>query len=108
MADYLFFADGVPISDPVSSDSEEDLDISGVNLDEEEPEVRFNDPSVDAEDLAAAPQINLNSSRKRPRDSVEDEDEILEGSGLFAKRSRIPGCPDMKEWLIKNKKPASL
>ena len=46
MADYLSFADGVPISDPVSSDSEEDLDISGVNLDEEEPEVQFNDPTL--------------------------------------------------------------
>ena len=79
-----------------------------MNLDEEEPEVRFNDPSVNAEDLAAAPQINLNSSRKRSRDNAEDEEEIFEGSGLFAKRSRIPGCPDMKEWLIKNKKPASL
>ena len=55
MADYLSFANGVPILDPVSSDSEEDLDISGVNLDEEELEVQFNDPSIDAEDLAAAP-----------------------------------------------------
>ena len=108
MADYLFFADGVPISDPVSSDSEEDLDISGVNLDEEEPEVRFNDSSIDAEDLAVVPLINPDSSRKRPRDNAEDEEEIFEGSGLFAKRPRIPGCPDMKEWLIKNKKPASL
>ena len=108
MADYLFFANGVPISDPVSSDSEEDLDISCVNLDEEEQEVRFNDPRVDAEDLAAAPQINPDSSRKRPRDNAEDKEEILEGNGLFAKRPRIPGCPDMKEWLIKNKKPASL
>ena len=62
MADYLSFVDGVPISDPVSSDSEEDLDISGVNLEEEEPEVRFNDLSVDAEDLAAVPQINLDLS----------------------------------------------
>ena len=33
MADYLSFADGVPISDPVSFDSEEDLDMSGVNMD---------------------------------------------------------------------------
>ena len=55
MADYLSFADGVPSSDPVSSDSDEELDVSGVNLDEEEPEVRFDDPNVDAEDLAAAP-----------------------------------------------------
>ena len=62
MADYISFADGVPISDPVSSDSEEDLDISGVNLDEEDPEVRFNDLSVDGEDLAAALQINPDSS----------------------------------------------
>ena len=108
MADYLSFADGVPISDPVSSDSEEDLDISGMNLDEEEPEVRFNDPSVDAEDLVAASQINLDSSRKCWLDDAEDEEEIFEGSGLFAKRPRISGCPNMKEWLIKNKKPASL
>ena len=58
MADYLSFADGVPISDLVSSDSEEDLDISGVNLDEEKPEVRFNDPSMDSEDLVVAPTLN--------------------------------------------------
>ena len=108
MADYLSFADGVPILDPESSDSDEELDVSGVNLDEEEPEVQFDDSNVDAEDLATAPQINPNSSRKRPRDDAEDEEEIFEGSGLFTKRPRIPGCPNMKECLIKNKKPASL
>ena len=110
MADYLSFADGVPISDPVSSDSEEDLDISGVNLDEEEPEVRFNDPCIESEDLAVTPISNLEASRKRPRndDDAQNEEELIEGSGLFAKWPRISGCPDMKEWLMKNKKPASL
>ena len=55
MTDYLSFVDGITISDPVSSDSEEELNVSGLNLDEEEPEVRFNDPSAESEDLAVAP-----------------------------------------------------
>ena len=108
MADYLSFADGVPISNPASSDSDEELNMSGINLDEEEPEVRFNDPNADSEVLATVSLTDPDSSRKRPRDDVEYEEELIEGSGLFAKQPRIPGCPDMKEWLIKNKKPTSL
>ena len=88
MADYLSFADGITISDPVSSDSEEELNVSGVNLDEEEPEVRFNDPCIESEDLVIAPISNPEASRKRPRDDDDDQDEeeLIEGSGLFAKR----------------------
>ena len=108
MADYLSFADGVPISDLASSDSDEELNISGINLDEEEPEVRFNDPNADLEVLATVLLTDPDSSRKRPRDDVEHEEELIEGSGLFAKWPLIPGCPDMKEWLLKNKNPASL
>ena len=108
MADYLSFADGVPISDPASSDSDEELNISEINLDEEEPEVRFNDPNADLEVLATSSITDPDVSQKRPRDEVESEEELIEGSGLFAKRPRIPGCPDMKEWLLKNKNPASL
>ena len=66
MVDYLSFADGVPISDPASSDSNEKLNISGINLDEEEPEVRFNDPNADLEVLATVPLTDPDSSRKRP------------------------------------------
>ena len=110
MADYLSFADGVPISVPALSDSDEDFNMEGVNLDEEEPEVRFDDPNVASDDLAVAPSSNPEVSRKRPRDDddAHNEEELIEGSGLFAKRPRIPGCPDMKEWLLKNKKPVSL
>ena len=102
--------DGINISYPMSSDSEEELNVSGLNLDEEEPEVRFNDPCIESEDLAVAPNSNSEASRKRPRDDddAQDEEELIEGSKLFAKWPRILGCPDMKEWLMKNKKPASL
>ena len=48
------------------------------------------------------------ASRKCPQDDAQDKEELIEGSGRFAKRARIPGCTDMKRWLIKNKKPASL
>ena len=87
MADYLLFTDGITILDPVSSDSEEELNVSGLNLDEEEPEVRFNDPCIESEDLAVAPISNPEASRKRPRDDddAQDEEELIEGSGLFAK-----------------------
>ena len=105
MADYLSFAGGITISDPVSSDSEEELNVSGLNLDEEEPEVRFNNSSVESEDLAVAPISNPEASRKRPRDDdddAQDEEELIEGNGLFAKRPPISGCPDMKEWLMKS------
>ena len=73
--------------------------------------MRFNDPCIESEDLAVTPISNPEASRKRPRDDnddAQDEEELIEGSGLFTKRPRIPGCPDMKEWLVKNKKPASL
>ena len=72
MADYLSFAYGINISDPVSSDSEEELNVSGLNLDEEEPEVRFNDPCIESEDLAVAPILNPEAPRKRPRDDDDD------------------------------------
>ena len=68
MADYLSFAYGVPISVPVLSDSDEDFNMEGVNLDEDEPEVRFDDPNVASDDLAVAPSSNLEVSRKRSRD----------------------------------------
>ena len=91
MADYLSFADGITISDPVSSDSsdsKEELNVSGLNLDEEEPEVQFNDLCIESEDMAVAPILNPEASRKRPRDDddAQDEEELIEGSGLFAKR----------------------
>ena len=113
MADYLSFADGVPISNPVSSDSDEELNVMGLTLDEE-PEVRFNDPDLSMEYLAIASVPAPASStdpevgQKRPRDDAQSEEELIEGSGLFAKRPRIPGYPDMKKWLMKNKKHASL
>ena len=109
MADYLFFADGVPISVPALSDSDEDFNMEGMNLDEEEPEVRFDDPNVASDDLAVAP-LYPEVTRKRPcdDDDAQNEEELIEGSGHFAKRPRILGCPDMKEWLLKNKKPVSL
>ena len=56
MADYFSFADGVPISDPVSSDSDEELNLTDLTLDEE-PEVRFNDPDLSMENLATAPVL---------------------------------------------------
>ena len=75
MADYLSFADGIPILDPIPADSDKEFDMSGVNLDEVEepgvPEVRFNDPTVEAEDLVIAPTSSPELSRKRPR---EDDD----------------------------------
>ena len=114
MADYLSFADGIPLSDPIPADSDEEFDMSGVNLDEAEepgvPEVRFNDPTVEAEELVIAPPSSLEPSRKRPRedDDFQDREELIEGSGIFAKRPRLPGCPDMKEWILKHKRPASL
>ena len=71
--------------------------MTGLTLDEEEPEVRFNNPNADLEVMATAPITNPDSSRKCPRDDVEYEEELIERSGLFAKRPRIFGCPDMKE-----------
>ena len=110
MADYLSFADGVPISVPVPSDSDKDFNMEGVDLNEEEQEVRFDDPNITSDDLVVAPPALPEVSRKRPRDDdgAQDEEELIEGSGLFTKRPRIPGCPDMKGWLLKNKKPVSL
>ena len=75
MADYFSFVDGVPISVLALSDSDEDFNMEGVNLDEEEPEVRFDepevrfdDPNVASDDLAVALSSNPEVTRKRPRD----------------------------------------
>ena len=75
MADYLSFADGVPISVPVPSDSDEDFNMEGVDLDNDEPEVRFNDPDVASDDLAVAPPALPEVSRKRPHDDDGAQDE---------------------------------
>ena len=90
MADYLSFADGVPISDPVSSDLDEELNVTGLTLDEE-PQVRFNDPNLSMEDLATtlvpvpASFTDPKVGQKCPRDDAQSEEELIEGSGLFAK-----------------------
>ena len=82
--------------------------MTDLTLDEEEPKVHFNNPSTELEILATTPVGDPKVLRKHPRDDAQDEEELIEGSGLFAKRPRISGCPDMKKWLMKNKKPASL
>ena len=96
MTNYLSFVGGIPISDAESSDSDEKLNVMGLTLEEEEPKVQFNNPNIESEDLANAPVPGLELSRKRPQDVAPDEEELIEGSGLFAKWPRIPGCPDMK------------
>ena len=108
MADYLFFAGGIPISDAESSDSNKELNVTGLIIEEEEPEVQFNNPNIESENLVTTRVSDPEVSRKRPRDMAPDEEELIEGSGLFAKHSRIPGCLDMKKWLMKNKSPTSL
>ena len=40
--------------------------------------------------------------------SITYSGDLEEGSGLFVKRPRIPGCPDVKKLIMKNKSPASL
>ena len=108
MADYLSFAGGVPILVSESSDSDWELNVTGLTLDEEELEVHFNNPNIESEDLATTPVLDSEASRKCPWDDAQDEEELIEGSGLFVKRGRISGCPNIKRWLIKNKKPASI
>ena len=58
--------------------------------------------------LATTPIPTPEVSRKRPQDITPDEEELIEGSGLFVKRLRIPGYPDIRKWILKNKSPASL
>ena len=86
MADYLSFASGIPISDVESSDSDEELNVADLTLDKEKLEVHFNNPSTESENLATAPVLDLEVSRKRPRDVAPDEEELIEGNGLFMKR----------------------
>ena len=108
MADYLSFVGRIPISDAESSDLDEELNVIGLTLEEEEPEVHFNNPNIESENLATALMQDPEVSRKSPRDVAMDEEELIEGSGLFSKHPRISGCPDMKKWLMKNKSPTSL
>ena len=64
---------------------------------EEEPAVQFNNPNIESKDLETAPMPDSEVSKKCPRDDAQDEEELIEGSGLFTKRPCIPGCPDMKK-----------
>ena len=84
MVDYLSFTGSIPISDTESSDSEEELNFAELSL-EEEPMVQFKNLSVDVESLATAPVPTLEPSKKYPRDVAPDEEELIEGSGLFVK-----------------------
>ena len=36
-----------------------------------------------------------------------DEEELIEGSGLYVKRPRIPGCPDTQKWILQHMNPSS-
>ena len=71
MVDYLSFTGRIPISDSESSDSEQELNVADLTL-EEEPEVHFNNPSIESEDLATAPVPDPEVSRKHPRDVAPD------------------------------------
>ena len=86
MADYLSFASGIPISDVESSDSDEELNVADLTLDEEEPEVHFNNLNTESENLATTPVPDPEVSRKRPWDVAPDEEELIEGNSLFMKR----------------------
>ena len=107
MADYLSFAGVIPLSDPESSDSKEELNVVELAL-EEELEVQFNNLDVTAETLATTPILAPEASRKWPRDIAPDVEELIEGSGLYIKCPRISRCPDSKKWILKNLSPASL
>ena len=96
MADYLSFAGGIPLLDTESSDSKEELNISDLAL-EEEPIIQFNNPNVAAEILATVLVHGPNVSKKRPRDIALNEEELIEGSGLFVNRPHISRCSDTRK-----------
>ena len=85
MVDYISFAGGIPISNVESSDSDEELNVTGLSL-EEEQEVQFNNTNIELENLATSPVPDPEVLRKCPRDIAPDEEELIEGSGLFVKR----------------------
>ena len=85
MVDYFLFVGRISISDIEYSHSKEELNVADLTL-EEKPVVQFNNPNVAAESLATAPLLIPEASRKRPRDIAPDEEELIEGSGLFMKR----------------------
>ena len=93
MADYLSFAGGIPLSNIGSSNFEEELNVSDLAL-EEESVIQFNNPEVAAESLAITLVHILEVSKKHPRDVAPDEEELIEGSGLFVKRPHLLECPD--------------
>ena len=77
MADCLSFVGWVPISVSESSDSDEELNVTGLTLEEEDSEVHFNNPSTELQDLATAPVPDPKVSRKRPRADAQDEEELI-------------------------------
>ena len=77
MADYFSFASEIPILDTKSSDSDEELNMTDLTLEEEEPTAQFNNPNIESESLATAHVPAPEASRKLPRDVAPDEEELI-------------------------------
>ena len=106
MADYLSFTGEIVLSDTESLDSDKELNVMDLAL-EEEPVIQFNCLGDASESLVTAMVQVLKASKKRPRDMAPNDEELIEGSGLYIKRPRISGCPDTRKWILQNINPSS-
>ena len=48
------------------------------------------------------------ASKKCSLDKEQNEEELIEGSGLFVKSPQIPGCSDMRKWIMQKASPPSI
>ena len=107
MANYLSFAGEIVLSDIESLDSDKELNVMDLAL-EEEPVIQFNCLGDATESLVTMPVQVPEAFKKWPRDMASDEEELIEGSGLYIKCPRIPRCPDTRKWILKNMNPPSI
>lgn len=116
MAEFFTFADGILILDselenaPMGDEVAQEDAQTGAEPVVVEPVSR-----TEADDELEIPLIRRNAakksaagpSKKRPQDKeVEVEEELTEG--IFIKRPRLPGCPDVRPWFLERMNPPSI
>ena len=106
MIDYFAFADRILLYDE-EEEIQEAIDLTQEQEDLEvqtDPQPSTNESLVINPTLKEAPE----TYKKCSRDKESDEEELIDGSGLFVKFLRILRCLDIKKWIMSHMNPPSI